>query len=78
MPHVIVKMWPGPSEQQKRRLAQQILEDVVTTLKSADDSVSIAIEEVKSSDWLEKVYRPEIEPRMDKLYKKPGYGPADL
>lgn len=78
MPHVIVKMWPGPSEQQKRRLAQQILEDVVTTLRSADDSVSIAMEEVKPNDWLEKVYRPEIEPGMDKLYKKPGYGPADL
>ena len=26
MPHVIVKMWPGPSEQQKRRLAEQMVE----------------------------------------------------
>lgn len=66
MPHVIVKMWPGPSEQQKRRLAQQILEDVVTTLKSGEESVSVAIEEVEPSDWLEKVYRPDIEPRMDR------------
>ena len=24
MPHVIVKLWPGKSEQQKRRLAQAI------------------------------------------------------
>lgn len=78
MPHVIVKMWPGPSELQKRRLAQRILEDVVTTLSSADDSVSIAIEEVKPSDWLDKVYRPHIEPEMDALYKKAGYGPSDL
>lgn len=78
MPHVIVKMWPGPSEQQKRRLAEQILEDVVTTLESADESVSIDIEEVKPGDWLQEVYRPEIEPRMGKLYKKPGYGPSDL
>lgn len=78
MPHVIVKLWPGPSEQQKKRLAKQILEDVVATLKSGEDSVSVAIEEVKPSDWLEKVYRPEIEPQMEKLYKKPGYGPSDL
>ena len=78
MPHVIVKMWPGPSEQQKRRLAEQILEDVVATLKSAEESVSVAIEEVKPGDWLEKVYRPEIEPQMKTLYKKPGYGPSDL
>ena len=78
MPHVIVKLWPGPSEQQKARLAEKILNDVVTTLKSAEDSVSVAIEEVKPGDWLEKVYRPEIEGRWDKLYKKPGYDPSDL
>ena len=78
MPHVIVKMWPGPSEQQKKRLAEQIVEDVVATLDSADESVSVDIQEVKPSDWLAKVYRPEIEPRMGKLYKKPGYDPSDL
>ena len=27
MPHVIVKLWPGKSEQQKARLAEQITED---------------------------------------------------
>ena len=37
----------------------------------------VAIEEVRPSDWLEKVYRPDIEPQMDKLYKKPGYGPSE-
>ena len=29
MPHVIVKLWPGKSEQQKRRLAQAITDDVM-------------------------------------------------
>jgi 4-oxalocrotonate tautomerase len=71
-------MWPGPTEQQKRRLSKQILDDVVATLRLGEESVSVAIEEVKPRDWLEKVYRPEIEPQMDKLYKKPGYGPQDL
>jgi len=28
MPHVIVKLWPGKSEQQKRRLAEEITKDV--------------------------------------------------
>jgi 4-oxalocrotonate tautomerase len=78
MPHVIVKMWPGPSEEQKRRLADRITKDVVTLLDSDDASVSVAIEEVKAGDWLESVYRREIEPRMEALYKKPGYGPEDL
>ena len=30
MPHVIVKMYPGRSEQQKARLAEAIVKDVMT------------------------------------------------
>ena len=29
-------------------------------------------------DWIEKVYKPDIQSNWDKLYKKPGYDPADL
>ena len=58
IPQVIVKMRPGPSEQQQRRLAEQIVENVVTTLKSADESVSVYIEEVKPNDWLGRVIGP--------------------
>jgi 4-oxalocrotonate tautomerase len=32
MPHVIVKLWPGKSETQKVRLAEQIVEDVTKAL----------------------------------------------
>jgi len=75
MPHVIVRLWPGPSEKQKARLAAQIVEDVVATLNMDEDSVSVAMEEVKPQDWTEKVYKPEIAKNMAKLYKKPGYDP---
>ena len=32
MPHVIVKLWPGKSEEQKRRLADAISKDVMNIL----------------------------------------------
>jgi len=35
------------------------------------------IEEVKSQDWAEKVYKPDIQNKWDKLYKKPGYNEND-
>jgi len=73
MPHVIVKLYPGRSEQQKIRLAEQIVKDVVEIIKCDESSVSVAIEEIKSSDWAEKVYKPDILNNADKLYKKPGY-----
>ena len=73
MPHVIVKLWPGKSEQQKRRLAEAITRDVATVLDYGDESVSVALEEVTPAEWAEKVYRPDIVQGADKLYKKPGY-----
>ena len=75
MPHIIVKLYPGRSEQQKARLAEQIVKDVVGTLATGEESVSVAMEEVKPEDWAAQVYRPDIDDNWDRLYKKPGYNP---
>ena len=73
MPHVIVKLWPGKSEQQKVRLTDEIAKNVMNILDYGEESVSIAIEEIKPQDWAEKVYKPDIVGNSEKLYKKPGY-----
>ena len=78
MPHVIVKLWPGKSEQQKTRLAEAITKDVMDILHYGEESVSVALEEIKSQEWLEKVYKPDVKNKWDKLYKKPGYDEKDL
>ena len=38
-----------------------------------EESVSVAIEEVKPLDWAENVYQPDVVNNSEKLYKKPGY-----
>jgi 4-oxalocrotonate tautomerase len=78
MPHVIVKLWPGPSEQQKARLAEAITRDVMAILDLSEESVSVALEEVGPEEWAEKVYKPDIVNKPDQLYKKPGYDLSDL
>jgi 4-oxalocrotonate tautomerase len=75
MPHVIVKMHSGRSEQQKTRLADEITKAVMAVLKLDADSVSVAIEDVRPADWADKVYKPDIVGGAGKIYKKPGYGP---
>ena len=75
MPHVIVKMYPGRSEQQKRQLADAIEKDVIAIAGGSADSVSVAIEEISPAEWTEKVYKPDIQSKWDTLYKKPGYKP---
>jgi 4-oxalocrotonate tautomerase len=77
MPHVIVKLWPGKSKQQKVRLAEEIAKDVMDVLNYGPESVSVGIEEVKPQDWAEKVYKPDILDKPEKLYKRPGYNPFE-
>ena len=78
MPHVIVKLWPGKSEKQKQRLAAAITKDVMEILHYGEESISVAMQEVKPQSWADEVYRPEIENNVKQLYKKPGYGVEDL
>jgi len=74
MPHVIVKLWPGKSEQQKARLAQAITDAVTEVLHYDEESVSVAMEEISPQDWPDKVYKADIVHHAERLYKKPGYG----
>jgi 4-oxalocrotonate tautomerase len=59
MPHVIVKLVPGKSEQEKTRLAEEITKDVTEVLHYVEEAVSVAIEEIKPLDWAEEGLYPE-------------------
>ena len=78
MPHVIVKLWPGKSEDQKQRLSDAIVRDVTSILNYGDGSVSVAFEEVAAHDWKSKVYEPDIVECRGELIKAPGYDASDL
>jgi 4-oxalocrotonate tautomerase len=73
MPHIIVKLFPGRSDEQKKQLAEEISKDVVAIAKCEAKSVSVAFQEVDQDDWMEKVYKPDILHNDNNLYKKPGY-----
>ncbi len=75
MPHVIVKLYPGRTEAQKKQLADEIVKDVAAIAKCEAKSVSVAFEEVDPQDWAEKVYKPDIVEKKDFLYKTPEYNP---
>jgi 4-oxalocrotonate tautomerase len=63
--------WINP-EQQKKKLASEIIKAVIATLDDGEESVSVAMEEVKAADWTKKVYKPDILAKRDTLYKEPG------
>jgi 4-oxalocrotonate tautomerase len=75
MPHVIIKMHPGRTAEQKSQLAAAITDSVSSIAKCKAEFVSVAVEEVAPEDWAEKVYRPYIMEKEANLVKKPGYNP---
>lgn len=77
MPHVNIKCYPGRTEEQKKKCAEEVAK-VVSSIMGCDIShVSLEINEVQKTDWAETVWDKEIAPNMDKLYVKPGYKPEN-
>jgi len=77
MPHVIIKMYPGRTPEQKNKLAEAITKSVVDIAKTSEEHISIDIQEIAPEDWAETVYENEILPKLDKLQKRPGYNPFE-
>lgn len=78
MPHIIVKLWPGKTDQEKSHLTEAIVEDVTSILGYGEQSVSVAFEEISPRDWKTQVYEPDIVAHRDRLTKEPGYDAAAL
>lgn len=77
MPHVIVKLYPGRTEETKKNLTEAIVKDIVSIANCEEKSVSVAIIEIPPDEWAEKVYKPDIIDNGSVLYMKPGYNPFD-
>ena len=73
MPHVKIKCFSGRTEEQKRRCAERISEDISEILGCDISSVSVAIEDVAQEEWKEKVWDKDLAADQDLLYRKPGY-----
>jgi 4-oxalocrotonate tautomerase len=75
MPHVIVKLYAGKPEAQKKKLVDEITRAVMRTLHYGEESVSVAMEDIEPREWVEQVYKPDILGKPVAIYKKPGYDP---
>jgi 4-oxalocrotonate tautomerase len=75
MPHLILKMYAGRTDEQKVLIAEALTTALMRAAGSSETSISVAIEDVAPEDWVSKIYQPEIAGRLETLVKKPGYGP---
>jgi 4-oxalocrotonate tautomerase len=77
MPHLILKMYAGRTDEQKVVIADALTAALVHAAGSSKTSISVAIEDVAPEDWMEKVFEPDIAGRPGTIIKKPGYGPRE-
>ena len=74
MPHVNIKHFPKPlNEEQQAQLAAAITQAVKTAFQCDEGVVSIALEPVEKEAWNERVYAPELVNRKSLLLKPPNY-----
>jgi len=76
MPHIIVKMYKGRSEDMKKDMVEKVTKAITESLSVNESSVSIAIEEYEPEKWGKEVYEPDIVGKSETLYRKPGYTPG--
>lgn len=77
MPHIIVKLYPGRTAEQKKQLAHEIVKNVKQISVCEEKSVSVAFEEIEPEDWAESVYQPDIIQNKRNLVVTPGYNPFE-
>lgn len=75
MPHIIVKCYPGKTEEQKKQLAQKIAADVEEVFGAPARAISVSVVDVPKEDWKSEVWDVEIQTTKEKgeLFVEPGY-----
>ncbi|MCR5762069.1 MAG: tautomerase family protein [Treponema sp.] len=71
MPHITVQMYPGRSEELKKKLAEALLETASKTLEREKEHFSVSIEDVSQDEWKQTVYDKIISDKNTII--KPGY-----
>ena len=66
MPYIVVKAYPK-DEETKKRVVDKINQIFLEEWGCPQQAITILLEEVTPDDWADKVFRPEIEPKKDKM-----------
>ncbi|MFF8974894.1 tautomerase family protein [Streptomyces sp. NPDC014995] len=74
MPHISIKHFPRTfTEAEKADLVASLTETVTRVFGTEPGAVSLAVEPVEPSLWVERVHVPEIDDKSHLLWKQPNY-----
>ena len=74
MPHIIIKLWPGKTHEQKKELTGKFKDDMAEILSVPKSAITVAFDEVSQEDWYDKVHVPLIDGnKTGDVFKPDGY-----
>ena len=56
MPHITIQMYPGRSDELKKKLAEALREAASRTLEREEAHFSVSVKDVPKEKWKEQVY----------------------
>lgn len=71
MPHIVVNIWPGRTDETKAELANRLALETAEVLKMDAEYVSVGFHEVPEADW-DAFCEREIEEKPEEIFKRPG------
>lgn len=66
MPYIAIKAYPK-DEETKKRVVERINQVLLEEWGCPPHAVSISVEEFDPAEWAEKVQKPEMDPKKDKM-----------
>ena len=66
MPYIAIKAFPK-DEETKRKVIDKINQVFLEEWGCPQEALTISMEEIMPDDWSEKVLKPEIEPKKDRM-----------
>ncbi|MCD8219273.1 MAG: 4-oxalocrotonate tautomerase family protein [Ruminococcus sp.] len=76
MPHIIIKMLQGRTDEQKKAAAQQVAEALEKAIGCNGDHISVAVEDYTPQQW-QDVFQTEVV-ESTHLFVEPHYDPKDV
>ena len=73
MPHITIQMYPGRSDELKKKLAEAVVKTASEELQRGKEHFSVSIEDVPQEEWNEKVYKKITNPENKTVFVRPGY-----
>ena len=70
MPHISVKMYPGRTDETKKKIAEKVRDCLVEEMQMEPKYFSVSVEEVEKADWQTEV--------VERIKEKELYIKADF